>query len=72
MELRSKGFFANFSYKAAKLAKQLKLASNLNAKKCVIIGEEFKQNKLAVKDMATGKQELNDYDKFLATCTKSK
>jgi len=46
-ELRSKGFAANFTYKAAKLGKQLKEASGQNAEKCIIIGEEFKDNKLA-------------------------
>jgi histidyl-tRNA synthetase len=66
MKLRSAGFAANFSYKAAKLSKQLKQASDQSAGKCIIIGEEFKENKLAVKDMATGKQELIDYDKFLS------
>ena len=64
MKIRSKGFAANFSYKAAKLGKQLKQASEQNAEKCIIIGDEFKYNKLAVKDMASGEQELVDYDEF--------
>ncbi len=66
MKLRSAGFAANFSYKAAKLSKQLKQASDQNAGRCVIIGDEFRENKLAVKDMATGEQQLVDYDKFFA------
>jgi len=66
MKLRSAGFVTNFSYKPVKLSRQLKEASLQKAKKCVIIGDEFKENKLAVKDMATGKQELVDYDKFLS------
>ena len=66
MKLRSKGLFTNFSYKTAKLSKQLKLASGLNAKKCIIIGDEFKENKLTIKDMATGEQERVDYDAFLS------
>jgi len=65
-KLRSTGFVTNFSYKPVKLSRQLKEASVQNAKKCIIIGDEFKENKLAVKDMATGKQELVDYDKFLS------
>ena len=66
MKLRSKGFAANFNYKSAKLGKQLKQASESNAEKCIIIGEEFiKDKKLVVKDMATGDQELVDYDDFL-------
>ena len=64
MKLRSAGFAANFSYKAAKLSKQLKQASEQKAKNCIIIGEEFKENKLAVKDMATGEQELVGVDEF--------
>ncbi len=65
MELRSKGFKANFSYKAAKLNKQLKQASEQNSQKCIIIGDEFKNKKLAIKDMATGHQEEKELDKFL-------
>ena len=65
MKLRSAGFSANFSYKITKLGKQLKLASEQNAAKCIIIGDEFKENKLAIKDMASGQQELVDYDEFL-------
>ncbi|MHC4659292.1 MAG: histidine--tRNA ligase [Planctomycetota bacterium] len=57
---------ANFGYKSGSLSKQLKEASAQNAVKCIIVGEEFKQNKLVVKDMATGDQHPVDYDKFLA------
>jgi histidyl-tRNA synthetase len=66
MKLRSAGFSANFSYKITKLGKQLKQASEQNAAKCIIIGDEFKENKLTVKDMASGRQELVDYDEFLS------
>jgi len=66
MKLRSAGLAANFSYKAAKLGKQLKQASEQNAGKCIIIGEEYEENKLVVKDMASGEQELIDCDKFFA------
>ena len=66
MKLRSKGLTANFSYKAAKLSKQLKQASEQNAQKCIIIGEEFKDKNLVVKDMATGEQEEVEWDKFFA------
>jgi len=65
MELRSAGFSANFSYKSTKLAKQLKEASAQNAKQCIIIGEEFENNQLVIKDMATGEQKLANYDEFL-------
>ncbi|NQT01297.1 MAG: histidine--tRNA ligase [Planctomycetes bacterium] len=66
MKLRSAGFAANFSYKITKLGKQLKQASEQNAGKCIIIGDEFKDNKLAVKDMSSGEQELVDADEFLS------
>ncbi|MBA7688979.1 Histidine--tRNA ligase [subsurface metagenome] len=66
MKIRSTGLAANFSYKAAKLGKQLKQASEQNAKECIIIGDEFKDNKLAVKDMSSGKQKLVDADKYLS------
>jgi histidyl-tRNA synthetase len=66
-ELRSRGESANFSYKMGGLSRQLKEASALNAKECIIIGEEeLKENKITVKDMATGEQELVDYDEFLS------
>jgi histidyl-tRNA synthetase len=66
MKLRSMGYSANFSYKAAKLNKQLKQASDQNAQKCVIIGQEIESNKLAVKDMTTSEQKLVDVDEFNA------
>jgi histidyl-tRNA synthetase len=64
--LRRAGYSTAFSYKSGGLSRQLKEASVQKAKKCIIIGDEFKDKKLAVKDMATGKQELVDYDKFLS------
>jgi histidyl-tRNA synthetase len=66
VELRSRGLIADFSYKAGKLSKQLKLASESNAKKCIIIGDEFKNNELVIKDMATGEQKLVKFDEFLS------
>lgn len=63
-KLRRKGASANFSYKSANLSKQLKQASGEAAKKCIIIGDELNDNKLVVKDMATGQQELIEIDKF--------
>jgi len=66
MKLRSAGWRTSFSYKSTKLSKQLKEASEQKAKKCIIIGEEFKNNELVIKDMATGQQELIKVDKFFA------
>jgi len=66
-KLRSMGYSTNFSYKMGGLSKQLKEASAQNAKKCVIIGEEeLRENKITIKDMATGKQELMSRDEFFA------
>ncbi|UCE99050.1 MAG: histidine--tRNA ligase [Planctomycetota bacterium] len=66
-KLRRLGLKADFSYKLTEsLSKKLKEASTRNAQKCIIIGEEFKDNQLSVKDMATGQQELVDINKFLA------
>ena len=57
--IRSKGHSANFSYKQGGLSKQLKEAAGQNAEKCVIIGQEYKdQRQVVVKDMATGEQQL--------------
>lgn len=64
-ELRRRKFAAVFSYKGGKLSKALKEASSRNAKKCIIIGEEYKQNKLVIKNMHTGKQQLIGREKFL-------
>ena len=65
-ELRLKGISANFSYKMAGLAKQLKEASERNAKKCIIIGAEIDNDELVVKDMAAGRQQTVPVDKFFA------
>ena len=63
--LRTKGFKSAFSYKAAGLSKQLKNASEQNAKYCVIIGDEFKAGNIVVKDMATGQQKTVPLKDFL-------
>jgi histidyl-tRNA synthetase len=64
--LRKRGFSADFSYKFSNLSKQLKEAADRNAKKCVIIGEEYKKEQLVVKDMETGEQELVNIDEFMS------
>ena len=65
-KLRRLGLRADFSYKIGNLSKQLGDASSRNARKCIIIGEEFKDNQLVVKDMTSGEQELVDIDEFLS------
>jgi histidyl-tRNA synthetase len=64
--LIEKGFSTDFSYKFNNLGKQLKQASEQNAEKCIIIGEEFKNSQLVVKDMTTGEQELVNINEFLS------
>ena len=72
-KLRLAGFITNFNYKFSNIGKQLKQASNQNAAKCVIVGDEFEKNELVVKNMSTGEQKLIDYDKFISDIgTKSK
>lgn len=66
LQLRSKSYSAVFSYKTVSLSKQLSDAAAQNAKKCIIIGEEFRNNQLVVKDMATGKQKTIEVEKFFA------
>ncbi len=65
-KLRTAGKYADFSYKSGNLSKQLKEASARNAGKCIIIGDELKEGKLVVKDMATGRQQEIGVDKFFA------
>ncbi len=66
-QIRSKGYSANFSYKQGGLSKQLKEAAGQNAGKCVIVGQEYAQNRqLVVKNMAGGGQETVAEDLFLS------
>jgi histidyl-tRNA synthetase len=52
--------------KQPNLGKRLSGASSRNARKCIIIGDEFKENKLVVKNMASGEQVVVDVDEFLS------
>jgi len=66
-QIRSKGRSANFSYKQGGLSKQLKEAAGQNAGKCVIVGQEYAQNRqLVVKNMVGGGQETLAEDQFLS------
>ncbi len=65
-KLRTMGFKTDFSYKGGSLKKQLKEASLANAKRCIIIGQEYDNGELVVKDMSTGEQETILEDKFWA------
>ncbi len=57
-KLRQCGHATGFSYKTVGLGKQLKQASEQRAAVVVIVGEEFREGQLTVKDMATGEQNL--------------
>ena len=60
------------TYKAAKLGKQLKAASQSNATECIIMGDEFIEKKeLIIKDLARGEQRAVGIDEFLATIESS-
>jgi histidyl-tRNA synthetase len=66
--IRLKGHSANFSYKQGGLSKQLKEAAGQNARKCVIIGQEYRDHRqAAIKDMATGEQELVGLEAFFSS-----
>ncbi len=72
-KLRRKGFSTEFGYKPSdSLSKQLKEAAARNAKNCIIIGEEFRNNEIVIKDMATGEQKTVPMDKFFDELGKSK
>ena len=64
--LRGLGRSADFSYKAVGVGKQLKQASDRNARECIIIGEELRGGKLAVKEMGTGEQRLVGMEEFFS------
>jgi histidyl-tRNA synthetase len=62
--LRKAGRATDFSYKAGSLKKQLKEASLANSTRCIIVGQEYENGQLVVKDMATGNQETVSQEKF--------
>ena len=64
--LRRMGVSAGFSYKPTGLGKQLRQASDQHAQRCLIVGDEIRQGRLVVKDMAGGTQELVEVDRFFA------
>jgi histidyl-tRNA synthetase len=67
-KLRRKGKRADLGYKGGGLGKQLKAASDGGAARCIIIGKEYiEERKLAVKDMATGVQQLVTVQELLAS-----
>lgn len=64
-QLRTRGYKTVFTYKSGSLSKQLKNASEQNARYCVIIGDEFKAGDIVLKDMSTGQQKTIPLKDFL-------
>lgn len=64
-QLRRRGVCAGFAYRPMGLGKQLKAASDQQAKRCLIVGDEIRQGLLAVKDLSTGVQDLVPVDRLL-------
>ncbi|MBN2514102.1 MAG: histidine--tRNA ligase [Sedimentisphaerales bacterium] len=66
--IRLAGFCCEFPYKTGGLGKQLKQASGYNVSRTIILGQEFvNENKLVVKNMATGQQEQIAADDFVSS-----
>ena len=66
-KIRTAGKSAEFSYKAGKLGKLMKQASNLNAQNCIILGQEFVDSQeIAVKNMITSDQQSYKISDFIS------
>ncbi len=67
-KIRTAGRCADFSYKSGKVGKLMKTASELKAKNCIILGQEFIDAKeLVIKDMQTGQQKQEKIETFIAS-----
>lgn len=64
--LRKMDYKTDFSYKSTSLSKFLQEASGRSAKFCIILGDEFKNNELVIKDMKTGEQQKKVFEAFLS------
>ena len=63
-KLRDRGLRVDYSLVAAKVGKQFQMAEQLGARTAVLFGDEWPQ--VAVKNLATGEQELIASDELLA------
>ncbi len=63
-QLRDRGLRVDYSLVAAKVGKQFQMAEQLGARTAVLFGDEWP--KVAVKNLATGEQELVASDELLA------
>jgi histidyl-tRNA synthetase len=72
-DLRSKGIAADMDYTGRKLKAQMKSADRKGAGFVMVIGEtEMANGKVAVKEMATGKQEEVSFEQIAETIEKKK
>ncbi len=67
-KIRTAGKCADFSYKSGKVGKLMKTASELKAKNCIILGQEFIDGQeLVIKDMQTGQQKQEKNETFITS-----
>ena len=72
-QLRAAGYSAERDYFDRKIKGQFKAADRLNAKYVAVLGEdELKENKINLKDMATGEQQQIELHEFSNKFTKIK
>ncbi len=63
-KIRLAGKSCDFSYKGGNLGKQFKQADAANAAKTIILGSEYEQGQLVIKDMKTGEQSQISIEAF--------
>jgi histidyl-tRNA synthetase len=63
-QLRDAGHRVDYSLGQAKVGKQFQAAEQLGARSAVLFGDEWPQ--VAVKDLATGKQELVAHEELIS------
>jgi histidyl-tRNA synthetase len=68
-QLRDRGYRADYSLASAKVARQFQAAEQLSARLAVLFGDEWPQ--VAVKDLATGEQQLISNEELLAYLARS-
>ena len=68
-QLRDRGYRADYPLASAKVARQFQTAEQLSARLAVLFGDEWPQ--VAVKDLATGEQQLISNEELLAYLARS-
>jgi histidyl-tRNA synthetase len=68
-QLRDRGYRADYPLASAKVARQFQAAEQLRARLAVLFGDEWPQ--VAVKDLATGEQQLISNEELLAYLARS-